>query len=107
LNDKLFGPTIKATEVSIIVFALYDSIHEITKTVDTVGRVFETRFYEARRALPTILYIVGEEIEPVEERGNDSVSADVGLVSRLEKYESATRKLKEDRLILHAALLWK
>jgi hypothetical protein len=81
LNNELLRPTIKIAEISVIVCTLYDSVHEITQTVDTVGRIFQTELNEARRLSPTIRYIVGEVVEPVEERGDDSIPADGGLIS--------------------------
>lgn len=79
----MFKLAIVVTDVSIVVFALLDTVHEIAHAVDAVGRVFQAQFHEARRTFPAEFYVGGEEIEPVEEWGDDSVAADGGLIGYL------------------------
>jgi hypothetical protein len=60
---------------------VYDSVREITQTVDALGRIFQTELDEARSLSPTIRNVISEVVEPVEKRGDDSVPADGRLVS--------------------------
>jgi hypothetical protein len=107
LDNELLELAIKIADVSIIIFALHDAVHVITEPIDAIGRVLQPELDQAWRPFPAVLDVLGEKVQPVEHRRDDSIPPNSRLVRRLQQHESANEGYRKE-LGFHSppALLW-